>query len=331
MMRLPREEIRPIPNPSLSPPQRQRQQANKLPTTTKKDSYDPLADSKSSLFTSSPSSDAHLTTRDSRRLSFRNRAQLEKELNLFSAYVESTMGEECNLEEEQEESEVTPKSSPKSKMPSSKKRSSATTMFMSKSKNKNKNTAAANKGTVATPSPKDKTPKEKKKVKFLSSVMVRKTLHLNNYTDDEFDSCFYNRQELLEIKRELAALCILMEERDLVDSVRFGSSFVISKKKLRGFTESYEQEDDGNESMEICMRGLESQTPSGCRQRALNRRTALEIVLEEQEQFRKTGVKDNNASSWDYVAPSYSRFTRAFQKLAEEIGRLDFQEGMMVP
>ena len=92
----------------------------------------------------------------------------------------------------------------------------------------------------------------RKRVTFCEKVKARRTIHLNNYTDDEIDACWYSDLEYYAMKEEIRAVAHLLQE---------------------GIVDIHED----------VARGLESRCSSGASRRRELRQAAIDAVLDEQE------------------------------------------------
>ena len=101
---------------------------------------------------------------------------------------------------------------------------------------------------------------QKRSVRFNETVSVRTCLHINDYTDDEFDQCWYQADECDAIKVENMQTVALVASGVKIDS-------------------------DDND---LCLRGLEGRTVKGNRRRRENRQRAWDAVLDEQDRQADT-------------------------------------------
>ena len=104
---------------------------------------------------------------------------------------------------------------------------------------------------------------KKRKVSFNSNVACLLVLHLNDYTNDEFQASFYSPEEIQRIRQEV---------RDTLDEMKQGNKLDETKH---------------------CRRGLECKTPAGLQRRNHNKRTTRKAVLQiQEEQFAEWGDCD---------------------------------------
>mmetsp|Transcript_12211 Transcript_12211/g.35422 ORF Transcript_12211/g.35422 Transcript_12211/m.35422 type:complete len:249 (+) Transcript_12211:241-987(+) len=132
----------------------------------------------------------------------------------------------------------------------------------------------------------------KKTVTFHECVRVKKTIHINNYTDDEIDACWFSRQDMANIRQ------------DIVAALQSSSSSSLSPS--------------GPDAAE--MRGLECRTEQGSQQRRRDRHESLSSVLDEQELQRHERQFDD-----EMIAAVYSDTTQQAQLRASVAGMLDYQ------
>lgn len=115
--------------------------------------------------------------------------------------------------------------------------------------------------------------KKAKSVAFNEKVAAKKTIHINDYTDEEVHACWYTHQENEIIKSES-----LLESSALLES------------------EAADDDDYGKN----CFRGLEHYIKPIAEQRLAHKDAALCAVLEEQELQREEGSFDP-----EYIAEIY--------------------------
>jgi hypothetical protein len=116
-----------------------------------------------------------------------------------------------------------------------------------------------------------KEPSKKYHVEFDSAARMRHTIHVDDYTDDEYFACWYTPEELQDMKGDLLDTLHRLERKEIVDEV--------------------------NDTF----RGLETHTQSGKRCKRQSRSTAIETVVGMVYKQSKAG-KSINA---ECVAASY--------------------------
>eukprot|EP00543_Licmophora_paradoxa_P002622 CAMPEP_0202441098 /NCGR_PEP_ID=MMETSP1360-20130828/389_1 /ASSEMBLY_ACC=CAM_ASM_000848 /TAXON_ID=515479 /ORGANISM="Licmophora paradoxa, Strain CCMP2313" /LENGTH=201 /DNA_ID=CAMNT_0049055847 /DNA_START=36 /DNA_END=641 /DNA_ORIENTATION=+ len=127
-------------------------------------------------------------------------------------------------------------------------------------------------------------------VRFNQTVDYRSCLHVNDYTDDEYDTAWYSKQEYAEMKREIAiTLRIIKAGLILPDGLTF--------------------------------RGLEYRTKEGSLARKENKAHGLIAVLEEQDRQRSMGFSDDELISRAFMAQS-----QPCTLAAQRRGKLDATE-----
>jgi hypothetical protein len=97
-------------------------------------------------------------------------------------------------------------------------------------------------------------PKSMRCVAFSPSVQVRLTIHANDYSEEEFHTCWYDSEGRAQLRREAKQTVAMMEA---------GANL-----------------DDDHE--EYCTRGLEGHTKMGAKLRRKNREKAWFAVYDEQ-------------------------------------------------
>ena len=135
---------------------------------------------------------------------------------------------------------------------------------------------------------------QQKSVTFNQTVSVRKTLHINNYSNDEVFACWYNDDEFKAIRK--------------------GVKFAVSLLKDGLLEEDTEYH---------CQRGLELHTRKGANRRLQNKRAARGAVLIEQELQWEAGVYDP-----EYIAMKCMEYSSSLQATAHEIGLKDQLDAM---
>jgi hypothetical protein len=110
--------------------------------------------------------------------------------------------------------------------------------------------------------------KTKRMLKFSADVTCRTALHINDFTCEEIEACWYNGDDVELSRNEAQSIICLMEK---------GETLV--------------KEDKG------CTRGLEPFTSSGSHCKQVNRDFARSTVLGEQDRQCNQGLRDENELS----------------------------------
>jgi len=129
--------------------------------------------------------------------------------------------------------------------------------------------------------------KTKKSVSFARKVCVRNALHLNNYTFDEVDACWYDDEAYLNMKRSVVKLARHMSTRE--------------SHKLPSATPWIDDDDESDENSEECFRGLEGYTREGARKRRSCKNACRKAVLDEQAWLWEEGYQYHE-DAWDCIA-----------------------------
>lgn len=124
----------------------------------------------------------------------------------------------------------------------------------------------------------------KKTVSFSKRVMVRRSLHLNNYTRGEIEATWYNEQEYLDMKRFTRTLVSILEQRG-----------------------TYEQSVVEGEA------GLVQYTRKGRRLRAQRKQDSRDRVLDEQQHQLDCGIQDADWIAYVYGEVTYMSRRDAFE------------------
>lgn len=115
----------------------------------------------------------------------------------------------------------------------------------------------------------------RQRVSFNQNVLVRETLHKNDYTIEEKEDAFFQKAEMTQIKAEMVATVRMIARGDLVE-----------------------------DTFEHCSRGLEFRSREGANKRKSNKIRALEAVLDEQDEQFDAGIINEKAISLIYQTVS---------------------------
>lgn len=128
-----------------------------------------------------------------------------------------------------------------------------------------------------------------RRVSFYGRVYVREVLHLCDYDEDEHRKTWYSRDEIEEIKESIF-------------------------ETVRRIANGGHQED----SKEHCARGLEHRSKSGALQRRKNKLLALQLVLDEQQDQKESGINHPET-----LARVYQEISSQSIIAAQRIGKKD--------
>mmetsp|Transcript_4839 Transcript_4839/g.13979 ORF Transcript_4839/g.13979 Transcript_4839/m.13979 type:complete len:214 (-) Transcript_4839:215-856(-) len=129
--------------------------------------------------------------------------------------------------------------------------------------------------------------KNSKGVHFNESVRVKYTIHVADYSDQEYFACWYDDDETRAMRQDI---------KNQLDAVRKGKVAVVP-------------------------RGLESRTREGAAQKSRRKRFAWDAVMEEQRQQREEGLETDD----EFVAAMYAQACRHSLAQAHIRGRMDEQ------
>lgn len=135
-----------------------------------------------------------------------------------------------------------------------------------------------------------------KHVSFKPTATVRNCLHINNYTDDEVDACWYNKTEA-KVSRD-----------DIRHTVN-----VLSKTPNK--------QDDDETSLVFCRRGAECKTLANTTRRQKLRMASWYAVLATQE-----ATSTNRVSKDVLIAHAYKTISASAQQIAYDTGMKDQME-----
>ena len=116
-----------------------------------------------------------------------------------------------------------------------------------------------------------------KKVSFCETVRMKRTLHINDYTQREIEATWYSKADMEPIRREILQTVQLMESGRTADI----------------------------DDVIYCQRGLEFRTEQGARLRQRNKDLSREAVLDEQDFQECSGYSDIEAIASVYVHSTY--------------------------
>jgi hypothetical protein len=120
-----------------------------------------------------------------------------------------------------------------------------------------------------------------KSVTFAETAKVRLTLHINDYSDDEIDACYYSREHFYGFKRDIKRTARMMQMKRKIDENVF------------------------------CTRGLESRTHAGNKTRSTKRKASVcSVLMEQMKQFRSEEAEGKNCYDDEKIAAMYAPFTR---------------------
>jgi len=140
-------------------------------------------------------------------------------------------------------------------------------------------------------------PQQKRFVTFQPNVLMYRTTHINNFTDEEIHNTWYNDREM----RDIVADCVK----------------TISLMKGKGESlSSYAA---------LCLRGLECRTPEGQKTRASHRFCAFDAVFEEQHEQWECGENDTNK-----IRSHYRLYSKPSHEEAHRIGLEDAEEAAII-
>jgi hypothetical protein len=122
------------------------------------------------------------------------------------------------------------------------------------------------------------------RVAFDPACRMRHTIHLDDYTDEEYFACWYTPEELKEMKGDLLDTLHRLERKEQVDEV--------------------------NDTF----RGLESHTKSGRRNKGQSRSTAIETVVGMMVSYKQS--KDGKKISDECVAGAYKKCNKPSELVA---------------
>lgn len=134
------------------------------------------------------------------------------------------------------------------------------------------------------------TPKSSRAVSFYPQICVKKTIHIQDYSDEEKTACWYSPEETASIREQAMAIVNLMER------VKTKEASIVENEVL---------------SKHFCFRGLELLTKEGRRFRIENRFRCWNVVLDEQEFQDENSIFDDEAIAAVYAECTVSSTTLA--------------------
>jgi hypothetical protein len=120
------------------------------------------------------------------------------------------------------------------------------------------------------------TDKPKKSVSFSESARMKKHIHINNFTQEEVDACWFTEAERSQSRQEIDYTIELMTRGGDIDASKY------------------------------CTRGLECRTPHGSATKKQSKVDAWDSVMDEQDRQFSIGIIDIDNLSMVYVQSSWS-------------------------
>ena len=150
-----------------------------------------------------------------------------------------------------------------------------------------------------------------KSVQFNSTVFVRTTIHVDDYSDEEYERCWYQSNEVAEFKKENAQTVSLVE----------------SGLKLNEATAACTTSEG---APELCMRGLEGRTKRGSRRRRDNKYKGMCAVMDEQDRQLETLSDASAVLDDEAIREKYVEFNRRCSSEAYAAGLSDQMEALRI-
>ena len=141
----------------------------------------------------------------------------------------------------------------------------------------------------------------KRSASFSPHVRVKRTLHINNYSDDEVEATWYGDSDFQRIHDEINYTVDLIEKSEHIDTSKY------------------------------CTRGLEFRTRAGAQQRRRNKIDARNATLDEQDFQWTEGLNDPDMLSKVYQRKSHTCLVAAHMAglMDEKVARgLDARAGL---
>eukprot|EP00934_Nitzschia_sp_Nitz4_P004320 Nitzschia sp. Nitz4//scaffold94_size78252//48613//49158//NITZ4_005471-RA/size78252-processed-gene-0.53-mRNA-1//-1//CDS//3329560389//4310//frame0 len=135
----------------------------------------------------------------------------------------------------------------------------------------------------------ESSPAKEWRVAFNRQAMVRTTLHINNYTDEEFEATWFSQEESASLHRETKRVVKMLEKGKGIE-----------------------------ESDTFSARGLACRTSSELRRRLNLRVRARKVVHEEQERQREADIDDPERISYLYSLAAKGALQEAVAKGVED-------------
>jgi hypothetical protein len=132
--------------------------------------------------------------------------------------------------------------------------------------------------------------KPTKSVAFANNVLMRLSLHISDYNEQEIQECFYNISEISEFKQDVKRTARMIEKKQDIDDV------------------------------DVCRRGAEHMTEEAANIRYQKRRAVVFEVLTEQFWAEEN---PGTPSSSERIAAKYSKVVRESTASAHVIGLSD--------
>lgn len=174
----------------------------------------------------------------------------------------------------------------------------------------------------------------KKSISFSPSVLVRPSLHINEYSDEEYFACWYTSNELDTFRIETRRVARLLEQgqkpvptRGAGAGTGLGGHAARSRRSEMFQLVSAPQTESFIQGMTCCSRGLEQFTMSGSERRRKNRGNVHYVVLGAQRRQREQKKIPNRICHIDdeMIAELSRLTTRNCQVQAHLLGLADWQ------
>lgn len=148
------------------------------------------------------------------------------------------------------------------------------------------------------------TKSQRKSVTFASTATMRLSLHVNDYTDEEFDSCFFSPEDYQSFKQDIKRTVHIMES--------------LNKRKRK--TTSNVDVNAQLSSLSLCTRGIEKRTKQALQIRYKHIQTTKLAVLGEQIRQRH---EQTTANREEKIATLYTKYAESSASAAYSVGLLD--------
>lgn len=154
------------------------------------------------------------------------------------------------------------------------------------------------------------TPPASRSVSFSpgAAVHLGAVMHIDDYSDAEKCDCWYQAQEMREIRKEVKDTIVLMNQMVHIDEIMV--------------TTGDDDDDDDNNDNEydnatVTTRGLEGKTRAGKRHRRETRLASLAAVFDEQTMQDMDCISDPNMIAMTYREYAYPMQVAAFQRASQ--------------
>jgi hypothetical protein len=132
-----------------------------------------------------------------------------------------------------------------------------------------------------------------KSVTFNKNAQMRLTIHINDYTAEEGEACWYRREDYIKMRNDVRCTVNMIEEEEKNFAVVF-------------------------DDVQCCSRGCENMTQNGAKRKLKRRRKAITAVLS--EQYLQQVAHDGSLADHCLLAVACRKYSYRSQQSALSMG-----------